>query len=139
MTFKKNVERERALLEHWRMGYKVKVASLLSGIPEGSVSHYYARFNRNKDKYHRVSEGGVQEPPKSTPFEIALTGLFITQVFNKLRGLIYAENYKKVCEYLQSILLICDFVKRFQPILQNADPSQEDEVLKNMIAIMKLL
>jgi hypothetical protein len=50
MTFTRNKEREKILLNCWETGKTVKVASALSGIPEGSVSHYYRRFNRDKER-----------------------------------------------------------------------------------------
>jgi len=72
MPFRRNIGRERTLLRHWRRGDTVKVASLLTGIPEGSISHYYARFNRNPEKYQKIANNPHNDPPYSHPSDVAI-------------------------------------------------------------------
>jgi hypothetical protein len=138
MPYRKNSQREETLLKHWRSGDTVKVASTLTSIPEGTVSHYYARFNRRKDMYRKVSENGYQEPQRPSPFEAASAGVFLTNVNLKVNQLFESGDYAKARDYLQAILLHHDLIKRLLPIVQGADPKKKEETLWNVIMLVKL-
>ena len=122
MPFRKNVERENALLKHWHQGDTVKIASTLTGVPEGTVSHYYARFNRKRDVYRKVSEKGNQEPPRTRPFDAAFAAVAFTKVQSNVYRLVEAGDYARARDYLQTILLLQDLAKRVLPIAHNLDP-----------------
>ncbi len=139
MPFRKNVQRKDILLSHWRQGHTVKTASLLTRIPEGSISHYYARFNRNKDKYLKLTEHGYQEPPRSTPFEVAITSLAKTNILKNVTQCVKNGDYAQARDILQMCLLLMDFEKRLTPIIQNIDPEKMGEVLKNMMMIVEII
>ena len=126
------------LLKHWRFGDTVKAASTLTSIPEGTVSHYYARFNRKKDLYRKVSKNDYQEPPRTSPFDVASASLFLTEVTTKVYKLFKAGDYAKARDYLQAILLLQDLTKRLDPILQRADPKRQKEAIQNIIMLTKL-
>ena len=56
LVYRKNPEREAILLGCWYEGLAGRKAAIATGIPEGSVSRYYARFNKNPEKYHRQAK-----------------------------------------------------------------------------------
>jgi len=132
MTFKKNVERENKLLSHWRLGATVKKASLLSGVPEGSISHYYRRFNRDKKKYLKIVNGKFQEPPRTSPNKALASNLNFTQVLSDLIPMIQEKEYGKARDYLQFVLLLEEFTKKHQYILDNIDPKVKTELINKM-------
>jgi hypothetical protein len=132
MTFKKNVERENKLLAHWRIGATVKKASLLSGVPEGSVSYYYRRFNRDKEKYLRIVQGKFQEPPRTNPNKALASNLNFTQVLSDLFPMIQEKEYGKARDYLQFVLLLEEFTKKHQYILDNIDSKIKPELINKM-------
>ena len=138
MPFRKNVERENALLKHWHQGDTVKIASTLTGVPEGTVSHYYARFNRKRDVYRKVSEKGNQEPPRTSPFNAATASVFLTSVQSNVNELVGKGDYAKARDYLQTILLLQDLVKRMLPIAQNLDPNKFDEAFKYVVLLTRM-
>jgi hypothetical protein len=139
MPFRKNLEREITLLGHWRWGHTVKKASFLTGVPEGSISHYYARFNKDKDKYLRIAETKCQEPPRTSPEEAALGALGFANVSKNVMKLVTKGEFAKARDYLEVILLVQDLWKRMSPTFLNYDPSKWDEVLKNILELTKLL
>ena len=139
MPFRKNVQREDILLSHWRQGHTVKNASLLTSIPEGSISHYYARFNRNKDKYLKLTEHGYQEPPRSNPFEVAITALARTNILKNVTQCVKNGDFAQARDILQVCLLLMDLEKRLTPIIQNVDPEKMGEIIENMMMILKVI
>ncbi len=139
MPFRKNVQREDILLSHWRQGHTVKTASVLTRIPEGSISHYYARFNRNKDKYLKLTEHGYQEPPRSSPFKVAITSLAKANILKNVAQCAKKGDYAQARDILQVCLLLMDFEKRLNPIIQNIDPEKMGEVQKNMMMIVDII
>lgn len=138
MPFRKNLEREKILLRHWRQGETVKAASFRTGIPEGTISHYYARFNKNKDMFQRAFESGSQEPPRSTPFEAAAATYSWANVVSHVMELARRGEYDKARDYLQMILLVFDLGKRLHSIMFNFDPEKRVEVMQNLFTILKL-
>ena len=139
MPFRKNVQRENVLLSHWQRGDTVETTSLLTGVPKGSISHYYARFNKNKEIYRKVVDNEYQEPPRSSPFEVAATVLARTNIFKNVTQCIKNGDFAQARDILQVCLLLMDLEKRLIPIIQNVDPEKMDDVLKNMIALVKLM
>jgi hypothetical protein len=139
MPFRKNVERESALLKHWLQGDTVKVASTLTSVPEGTVSHYYARFNKKRDVYRKVSENGYQEPPRTSPFDAALAAVSYNNVYSRVKELVEAGNYASARDYLQTILLLQDLAKRVLPMAGNIDPKKIDEAMKYAVLLMKII
>ena len=139
MPFKRNIERDNLLLGHWRQGNTVKVASLLTGIPEGTISYYYARFNRNKHAYLKPSGNGYQEPPRSNPFDVAAAAFTSAEIVKTVAALLRTGDYARARDYLQAILLFLDLGRRLTPIVQNLDPKKMDEFFQNVITIVKLL
>ena len=135
MTFRKNVQRESILFRHWSEGYTVKETAILTSVPEGTVSHYFSRFNRDKK---RPARHGV-EPPRSSPFDVALTSVVYAKVIENVNQLMSNGEYSKARDYLQTWLLLLDFNKRMIPIMQNVDPEKDSEVIKNIIGIAKLV
>jgi hypothetical protein len=138
MPFRRNIERENKLLGLWQFGDTVKCASQLTGIPEGTVSHYYAKFNRKRDKYLKLSKEVSQEPPRSSPFDVALAAFLYTDVLKKTTQLIQTEEYTKARDYLQAIMLLQDFSKRMSPLMQNLDPNKVNESLQSLITLVKI-
>jgi hypothetical protein len=135
MPFKRNIKRENILLSHWRQGDTVKVTSSLTNIPEGTISHYYARFNKNKDKYLKKTGAEFQELPRPSPFGIAAAGLTYNEVRRNTIQLIKSGDYAKARDYLQVMLLFIDFNKRFIPTLQNFNDENSDEVLQHLVEL----
>ena len=138
MPFRRNIERDNILLGHWQRGDTVKIASLFTGIPEGTVSHYYSKFNRNKQAYIKLSESGRQEPPRSSPIDAAAAALFLTTATKTVANFLKVGEYAKARDYLQVILLLMDLNMRLAPIMQNVDPKKMKEIFQNMISIVKL-
>jgi hypothetical protein len=138
MPFRKNVQRENILLSHWRQGRTVKTAGSLTGIPEGTISHYYARFNKNKEIYRKVVDNEYQEPPRSSPFEVAAAALALPNIVKNVTRFTERGDFAAARDYLQILLLLMDIDKRLTPIIQNVDPKKMDEVLKNMMMLVKV-
>jgi hypothetical protein len=138
MPFRKNVERENTLLKHWHQGETVKVASLFTGIPEGTVSHYYARFSRKRDVYGKKSEKGYQEPPRTSPLDAAFANVSFANAYSIVNQLVGAGDYARARDYLQTILLLHDLEKLMLPIAQNVDPKKSNEVLQYMALLTKM-
>jgi len=65
MVIRKNPARERTLLLLWSRGVTAREAARKTGIPEGSVNGYYAKFNKNPEKYKKT----VTEIPASSLVE----------------------------------------------------------------------
>ena len=84
MPFRKNFKREKILLEYWKQGKTVKTSAILSGIPEGTISHYFARFNKNVDKYHLLAKRS-QSPPTTSPEEAAVASYIVTEATKKVK------------------------------------------------------
>ena len=55
MVFPKNPERESILLSHWKQGTNNRYTAQKTGIPEGTVSRYFAKFNKHPERYSRES------------------------------------------------------------------------------------
>lgn len=69
MGFVKNLERERILLSCWKQGLSNRETALKTGIPEGTVNRYFARFNKHPEKYSRETSS-VKTPDAPSPQEI---------------------------------------------------------------------
>lgn len=132
MTFRRNIEREDTLLSHWRLGRTVKTASLLSGIPEGSVGYYYRRFNNNKKEYLKIVNGKFQDPPRTRPSVAREANLYFTKVMSDLNPMLKDKKFSEARDYLQFILLFGEFMKKHQRILDNIDPKKKEELLQLM-------
>ena len=61
---RKNPQREELLLRYWRLGATGRETASRTGIPEGSVSRYFARFNKHPEKHNRLAVSGEPSPPK---------------------------------------------------------------------------
>jgi len=53
--FPKNEERERILLEYWKQGINNRITAQKTGIPEGTVNRYNARFNKHPETFARTT------------------------------------------------------------------------------------
>jgi len=135
--FRKNVERESTLFKFWSSGHTVKETALLSGVPEGTISHYFSRFNRDKGKLN-LGRDAYKEPPRSSPWDVAAAATIYTNVMNNVNQLMMSGDYSKARDFLQVYLLVMDFDKRMRPIIQNTDPEKYSEVIKNTITIYSL-
>ncbi len=114
MTFRKNFKREKTLLRHWMKGDTVREAAEDSGIPEGTISHYYARFNRNKKKYQREYDGEYQEPPKADPIFVASIMRSWANVHKTVIRLTGSGEYSKARDYLQMLHLFIDLETKYR-------------------------
>jgi len=135
--FRKNVERESTLFEFWRTGHTVKDTALLSGVPEGTISHYFSRFNRDKGKLN-LGRDAYKEPPRSSPWDVATAATIYVKIMENVTQLMVSGDYPKARDFLQVTMLLMDFDKRVRPIMQNADPKKYSEVIKNVITIVSL-
>ena len=97
MPFRKNVQRENVLLSHWQRGDTVETTSLLTGVPKGSISHYYARFNKNKEIYRKVVDNEYQDPPRSSPFEVAAAALSLPNIVKNVTWLVKKGEAEVIC------------------------------------------
>ncbi len=138
MTFRKNLEREKILLSHWRRGNTVKRAALLTGIPQGTISHYYRRYNKHPEKYVRKNKGKYQEPPKTSPFTTAAAGLHLTNIHNGVSEFVKSGDYAGARDFLQVFLLLVEVEKVLRPQIMNADPKKWNEVVKELIRIVQI-
>ena len=134
MPFKKNIERENILINYWRQGNTVKHTSLLTGIPEGTISHYFARFNKKKDKY-KIPKNGSQEPPRSSPFDFTIAYFTLERISKKVQTFFETGDYAGACDYLQAIMLLQDVRKRFLPIIKNSDLKTVDEAFQKIVKL----
>ena len=137
MPYRRNLDRETTLLSHWRMGRTVKTASTLTGIPEGSTGYYYARFNKRKDLYKNLKPG-MQEPPRSTPSNVASAALSLTEITNEVRELCMTGDFAKARDFLQMILLYIDLERQLSTVVQNQDPERMTETLQHMMATVRM-
>lgn len=134
MVFRKNTQREDILFFHWKMGHTVKETSLLTGIPQGTISHYFARFSKHKEKF-KDTKTGSQEPTRSTPSQVA-TSIFSLQEINKQLQMFFKKGeIEKARDYLQILILYQDLTKRFTSIIENWDGKKEEEIFKDLLII----
>ncbi|MFH0748428.1 MAG: hypothetical protein V1915_00685 [Candidatus Bathyarchaeota archaeon] len=137
MPFRKNIQRENILLNYWRIGTTVKRTSLLTDIPEGTISHYFARFNKSGDKY-RVSKPGSQEPPRSTPLQAAIAFEVYHNIQKNIRMYTQKGDYQNLYYYLSCYPLIRDLITPLRSILYNLDPNRFDEFIKSISILNKI-
>jgi hypothetical protein len=110
---------------------------MLTGIPEGSISHYYARFNRDPEKYQKIEDSSYQEPPRSHPQYVAMMALGLSNTLTNATFLIQRGELAKARDYLQAILLAHDLVKRVEPTLNNVDRKDMMKVMQHLTALVK--
>jgi len=127
MPFKKNYEREKKLLSFWYLGHTVRDTASLTGIPAGTISHYFARFNKNKNEFRERAISN-QEPPRSSTHEVIGAALMLSNVDQKVTELMDNEEYAKARNYLQAVSLHLDFRKKYGAIIGNADPEKWGEI-----------
>lgn len=109
MTIPKNIERNNILLTLWQQGFTVEHASLVSGIPGGTVSYYYSRFNSDSQKYKEIILKNVEDQSDSFISrwsKAKVDWLFIVDILEKLIG---EGDYAKANEFLK-------FTKSFDEI-----------------------
>lgn len=135
MPFRKNTHRENTLLHYWRMDYTVERAAHVSGIPKGSVSHYYARFNRDKERYSRQVAGQFQDPPRSSPEDVALASWLYPKIDETVNPMLEAGEYGKARDFLEVLLLGAKVRQKFFSIIQNYDPKQSEEIAARYIEL----
>lgn len=133
MTFKKNYEREALLLSHWNLGFTVKNTSLMTGIPEGSISHYFARFNKNP-KFYR-EQVGTQNPPRTSTPDLVNAAILYSNVNQMVNYYVLKEKFDKARDVLMITLLQMEFNKKMLPVIQNADPDKWDEFFRESMNV----
>jgi len=127
LTFKKNLWRETTLLGYWNLGYTVKDTALITGIPAGSISHYFARFNKNPLLYRE--KAGTQDPPRTSTPDLVNASILYSNVNTKVAQFIKNEEFEKARDLLLTVLLQMEFAKRVTPFIKNADPNKLDEFI----------
>jgi len=135
--FRKNVQRESMLFGYWGSGHTVKETAILSDVPEGTISHYFSRFNRDKGKM-KQRDGAFQEPPRSSPSDVAMASLIYVNVLRHVGELVREGKYSDARDYLQLMLLLMDFNKKILPQIQNYDPKEYLEIIKALFEIKKI-
>ena len=136
MPFKKNIEREELLLSYWNYGQTVKETSLITGIPAGSISHYFARFNKKKNEY-REKKIFSQEPPRPSSQYVAQMTLLYTRVFQDVGRCIKNDDFQKARDILQTQLLWMEWHNKMSTVIQAADPEKWIEVLKEYVNLLQ--
>lgn len=139
MPYSRNITREKTLLRYWMIGKTVKEASFLSGVPEGSISHYYARFNRDKEKYRKIFQGKYQERQYSNPESVAIAALSHTKIIQEVGLMVQKGEYGKARDFLEICLLLPKVLKQSEIIMRNYDPNQFKEVLQHLFNLSKFI
>lgn len=110
---KKNIHREGLILVEWINGKTIREAAESKGVPEGTVSGYYRKFNRNPERYHRrakeVSEkrGSSLNSPaqlsRATEAQVILGvyySLIVKGKYHQAKAFLEAEQLRE--KYIQS-------------------------------------
>ncbi len=113
MTFKRNHEREKTILSHFRLGTTVSITAILTRIPRSTVGYYYARFNKDPEKYKKVIGGKFQEPFKSDIRAAVLIGIDWMERKAVVEPLIQNGKYVEARDYLQMVLLYNEFNEKY--------------------------
>jgi len=111
-----NIERNEKLYRYWKEGKTIREAALLSGVPEGTVSYYWRKFNRaaqrgrpivigKSENEDRVPENASNIPKKKSRDELAssyyakiMTIFAITQDFRSWDPVKRLEFMQKMVE-----------------------------------------
>ena len=133
MTFIRNLEREKKLLERWRYGNTIKKAALLTNIPEGTISHYFKRYNKNPEKYKKIIENKYQDLPKADTQEAIQSNFNRRIVLDMISPLIQKGDFAKVRDFLQMFELIERYEKKHISILQNVDKIKYQQKANDII------
>lgn len=128
MTLPENPDRENILLSLWKQKFTVENASLESGIPKGSISYYYKRFNKDPEEYRKRFVKIVITQNNS----FLIRSLKATKDWNyiiiKLEELIGKGDYAKANEFLK-------FTKLFDEIQARHIQKRKDLNLENISII----
>jgi hypothetical protein len=106
----------------------------MTGIPAGSISHYFSRFNKNPRFYRE--NAGTQDPPRSSVQDHVTAVLLHYNVLKKVSQHIMDDEFDKARDVLLFVLLFMEFEKRVTPIIKNADPDNFDEFVKETMKII---
>jgi hypothetical protein len=139
MPFAKNVTREDALHKHWLKGNTIKTAAHLTGIPAGTISHYYSRFNRRRELELVRRRFSGQEPPRSTPAQVAGAALSLNEVYKTVIPLMKERSYAEARDYLQALLLLSEVHRKYAAIMGNFDQNKYPEAFREIIRLITIL
>jgi hypothetical protein len=139
LPFRKNIEREDTLRKHWIRGKTVEAAALLTGIPKGSVSHYYARFNRRRERERVRRRFSGQEPPRSTPTQVAAAAMAFTKMNEVVLSLAQKGDFAKARDSLEMLKRWFELEERFSHIIGNIDKSKDKDVFHQIILLTQAL
>ena len=120
------------------MGYTIKDTASLTGIPAGSISHYFARFNKNKNEFRERAISN-QEPPRSSTQEVIGATFTLTTIDQKVTELIEKEDYAKARDFLQAVLLWIELRKKYGAIIRNADPDKLKDIYMELANVHVML
>jgi hypothetical protein len=120
------------------MGRTVKEAALLTGIPAGSISHYYARFNKDREKYRRIISSRTQTPPYSNAFDVAAAGLSLQYLLKEVANLISKREYGKARDLVELIILMNKVEKTYRSVMVNVNPEEYPDVIRHLILLIKM-
>ncbi len=110
---KKNEPRERLILSEWMKGRTGREVAELLRLPEGSVSGYFRRYNKDPVKYHRLAQQTLQEVP-SILFDLPNKVIELRKSLDVIKGydrLIESGKYHQGKAFLEAEKLKEEFYR----------------------------
>ena len=131
MPYPRNPQREEKLNIHYIMGHTIKETSIMTGIPAGTISYYFAKFKKSPEFY--LMRQNVQTPPRNKEYSeekvneiiYAQNNMFFWN--NTVGSLIAHKEYSKARDFLESMKILHEFDKEFKQILGSATPEEREK------------
>ena len=138
MPYPRNPQREEKLNIHYIMGHTIKETSIMTGIPAGTISYYFAKFKKSPEFY--LMRQNVQTPPRNKEYSeekvyaiaYAQNNLFF--LINTVGPLIRDGEFTKARAFLESMKILHEFEKEIQQIVASATPEEREKASKMQVA-----
>jgi len=95
---------------------------ITAGIPEGSISHYYSIFNKNRLRYKRMVPRNYQNSPRVEASRAANEAFSLVMLTKILMDYVKAGEIGKAKDFLQLVMLYDEFSKKKLSIINQVDP-----------------
>jgi hypothetical protein len=110
---KKNPIRERVLLDNWMRRKTVRNTARETNIPEGTVSRYFSRFNRDPEKYHRQATSNQPSTTENLYYDLPsqlLTMFNIERVNDRHKQLMAEGKFAEAKQALEAEMLYARYM-----------------------------
>ena len=134
MSYPRNPQREEMLINQYIMGHTIKQASIITGIPAGTISYYFKKFKKSQEYYSM--RRNAQTPPRYREYSENIVNKIVKAQFNlhfwysAVGPLIGDGKYTEARNFLESMKILDDYEIKLNQLIRSATPEEREMVSK---------